>query len=59
MKFFMAKREYQLFYMAKKEFARYLINRLPTNILDFSTSLESLFHEKLNYSGLRIFGCAC
>jgi hypothetical protein len=37
----------------------YLINRIPTKILDFSTPLEPLFKEKLNYSGLRIFDCAC
>jgi hypothetical protein len=39
--------------------ATYLINRLPTKVLDFSSPLERLFHEKPNYSGLCIFGCAC
>jgi hypothetical protein len=39
--------------------ATYLINRLPTKILDFSSPLEWLFQEKPHYSGLRTFGCAC
>jgi hypothetical protein len=39
--------------------ATYLINRLPTKILDFSSPLERLFHEKPHYSGLRTFGCEC
>jgi hypothetical protein len=39
--------------------ATYLINRLLTKILDFSSLLERLFHEKPHYSGLRTFGCKC
>jgi IS30 family transposase len=39
--------------------ATYLINRLPTKILDFSLPLERLFQEKPHYSDLRTFGCAC
>jgi hypothetical protein len=39
--------------------ATYLINHLPTKVLDFSSPLEHLFSEKPNYSGLRTFGCAC
>jgi hypothetical protein len=39
--------------------ATYLINRLPTKVLNFSSPLEWLFQEKPNYSGLRTFGCAC
>jgi hypothetical protein len=38
--------------------ATYLINRLPTKVLDFSTPLEKLFQEKPNYAGLQTFGCA-
>jgi hypothetical protein len=36
----------------------YLINRLPTKVLEFSSPLERLFSKKTNYSGLRTFGCA-
>jgi hypothetical protein len=39
--------------------ATYLINCLPTKVLDFSSPLEILFKEKPNYVGLRTFGCAC
>ena len=39
--------------------AVYLINRLPTKLLDFSTPLEILEKIKPDYASLRIFGCAC
>jgi IS30 family transposase len=39
--------------------ATYLINRLPTKTLDFSSPLECLFKEKSSYLGLRTFGCTC
>jgi hypothetical protein len=39
--------------------ATYLINRLPTKVLQFSSPLECLFQEKPYYSVLHTFGCAC
>jgi hypothetical protein len=39
--------------------ATYLINCLPTKVLNFSSPLETLFQEKPSYTGLRIFGCSC
>jgi hypothetical protein len=39
--------------------ATYLINRLPTCVIDNLCPLERLFKTPPNYSMLRIFGCAC
>jgi hypothetical protein len=39
--------------------ATYLINSLPTKVLQFSSPLECLFQEKPNYSVLRTFAYAC
>lgn len=39
--------------------ATYLINRLPSKIIDFSTPLERLHGHKPDYTWLRTFGCAC
>jgi hypothetical protein len=39
--------------------ATYLINRLPSKVIDNQTPLERLLHQKPDYSMLRTFGCAC
>lgn len=39
--------------------AVYLINRLPTPILNYSSPLEALFKNRPNYLKLRVFGCQC
>ena len=37
----------------------YMINRLPSPVLDHVIHLEKLFGLKPNYSSLRVFGCKC
>jgi hypothetical protein len=37
----------------------YLINCIPTKVLEFSSPLELLFKEKPNHCILRTFGCTC
>jgi histone deacetylase 1/2 len=39
--------------------ATYLINILPSKVINYSTPTELLLHEKPDYKSLRIFGCAC
>ena len=39
--------------------ATYLINRLPSKIINNQTPLECLFHQTPDYSSLRTFGSAC
>jgi histone deacetylase 1/2 len=38
--------------------ATYLINRIPSKVIDDDTPMERLFHEKPNLSFLHTFGCA-
>jgi hypothetical protein len=37
----------------------YLINRLPTPVLQNNSPFQKLFRRSPNYKFLRIFGCAC
>ena len=37
----------------------YLINRLPTSVLNSTSPYEVFFNTRLDYSQLRTFGCAC
>jgi hypothetical protein len=37
----------------------YLMNQLPTRVIDNLSSLSRLFNTQPNYSMLKIFGCAC
>jgi histone deacetylase 1/2 len=39
--------------------ATFLINLLPTKVLNFSTPTEKLLNVTPNYDSLRIFGCVC
>ena len=39
--------------------ATYLINRLPSRVLDFKSPYEVLKGRKLNLSQLKVFGCTC
>jgi hypothetical protein len=39
--------------------ATYLINRLPTRVIDNFSPLTRLFNTPPNYTILKIFGCAC
>jgi histone deacetylase 1/2 len=37
----------------------FLINFLPSKVLDFDTPTESLLNTTPNYDALQTFGCAC
>jgi hypothetical protein len=37
----------------------FLINLLPSKVLNFMTPVEKLLNVKPNYDSLRVFGCAC
>jgi histone deacetylase 1/2 len=39
--------------------ATYLINRIPSKIINFDTPLERLFHTKLDYASFHTSGCVC
>ena len=39
--------------------ATYLINILPSRVINFHTPVELLLKEKSEYDSLRVFGCAC
>ncbi|KAK9131646.1 hypothetical protein Scep_011174 [Stephania cephalantha] len=39
--------------------AAFIINRLPTKVLNGISPFEKLFHESPDYNLLRVFGCAC
>jgi hypothetical protein len=39
--------------------ATYLINRLPSVILNKKISLEVIYQRKIIFNKLRIFGCTC
>lgn len=39
--------------------ATYLINLLPSKVINFQTPHERLLQEKPSYTSLRTFGCAC
>ncbi|CAL9008198.1 unnamed protein product [Prunus brigantina] len=39
--------------------AAYLINRLPSRVLDFKSPYEVMKGKKINLSHLRVFGCTC
>lgn len=39
--------------------ATFLINRMPVKSLNFPSPWQTLFHLSLDYSILKVFGCAC
>ena len=39
--------------------ATFIINRLPTKLLDWKTPFELLYKKKPNYEVFKTFGCLC
>jgi histone deacetylase 1/2 len=39
--------------------ATYLINMLPSKVINYETPLERLLHQTPDYASLCTFGCAC
>lgn len=39
--------------------ATYLLNRLPSTVIEWETPYESLFKRKASYSEIKFFGCLC
>jgi histone deacetylase 1/2 len=39
--------------------ATYLINMLPSKVIEFETPVQRLLKETPDYNSLRVFGCAC
>jgi histone deacetylase 1/2 len=37
----------------------FLINRLPSKVINYDTPLQRLFYHDPDYSSLLTFGCAC
>jgi hypothetical protein len=37
----------------------FLINRLPSHVLNYSSPFEKLFGTKPDYNWLKVFSCAC
>jgi histone deacetylase 1/2 len=40
-------------------YVTFLINMLPSKVINFETPVEHLLHTAPNYDSLRIFGCVC
>ena len=41
------------------QYVVYLINRLPTNVLNNKTPFDLIYDKSPSYSSFRVFGCSC